>query len=68
MTEMQAWTWIINSWHTPEWMPVNADVRTILHLPKSLGMCGGQLITQQGAKGMMLFIQRFNSTRSSNGH
>lgn len=63
MTQLQAWTYIVNNWHCPNWQPIPQDVSRVIGLDSRLGMTGGMLVTRNGAKGVISFVNQLNSRK-----
>lgn len=61
MEYIQAWKWITDHWGCASWMGIREDVRTAIGLDARVGMCHGQLVTQQAARGMQVFINNINN-------
>lgn len=59
-----AWAFIFNKWNCSEWIPLPREIKAILALPDSIGVCSNQLVTRTGAKGMIDFINRMNNRRN----
>ena len=55
-----AWAFIFQSWQCSEWKALPREVKSVLALPDSIGVCSGQLVTRTGAHGMIEFINRMN--------
>lgn len=58
-----AWAFILEAWHCNEWRPLPQNIKAILALPESIGVCSGQLVTRTGALGMIEFINRMNNRK-----
>ncbi len=58
---INCWKYIFENWNTIEWQPIPNWIRTQIKFHPQLGMCGGNLITRAGSKGMIAFINRMNN-------
>lgn len=58
-----AWRFIFDAWTCAEWRPLPREIKILLALPESIGVCSGQLVTRTGALGMIEFINRMNNRK-----
>lgn len=63
MSTIQAWQYIVNNWHSPDWQPIPQEVKQILHLDSRLGMSGGMSVTRNGADRIAQFVNDMNKKR-----
>lgn len=63
MSQMDAWSKVIELWNTPVWTPLPSDVRESLHFDSRIGVCSGMLVSKAGASGIHEFIHRINAKK-----
>lgn len=57
---LECWKFIFDNWYCTEWQPIPDWVRQKIKFHPQLGMCSGNLVTRNGAKGMNEFLLRIN--------
>lgn len=63
-TYARAWQYILDNWACQEWKALPHEIKAILKLNPSIGICNGMLVTKTGAAGLTEFITKMNRKRS----